>query len=58
MLLKEAAELLKIQPATGRQQIKNGRLLGDKIGRDWHLSMSEVKRYARESQNRELTNVS
>lgn len=54
MLLKEAAKLLNIQPATMRQQIKNGRLLGDKLGRDWQVTMSEVRRYARESQSREL----
>lgn len=54
MLLKQAAQLLNIKPATGRQQIKNGRLFADKVGRDWHVSMSELRRYARESQNREL----
>lgn len=55
MLLKEAAQLLSIKSATLRQQIKNGRFLADKIGRDWHVGMSEVRRYARDSQGRELT---
>lgn len=55
MLLKEAAMILGIQSATLRQQIKNGRFLADKIGRDWHVGLSEVKRYAKDSQNRELT---
>lgn len=54
MLLKEAAQILGIQPATARQQIKNGRLYADKIGRDWHVAMAEVRRYARDSQNRPL----
>lgn len=56
MLLKEAAQLLGIRPATARQQIKNERLFADKIGRDWHVAMAELRRYARESQRRELTN--
>lgn len=55
MLLKEAAQLWAIKPATARQQIKNGRIYADKVGRDWHVSMAEVRRYARDSQNRELT---
>ena len=58
MLLKEAARLWRIKPATARQQIKNGRIYADKVGRDWHVSMAEVRRYARDSQNRELPNVS
>lgn len=53
MLLKEAAQLLGIKPATCRQQISNGRLYADKIGRDWHLNMAEVRRYARQSQRRD-----
>jgi hypothetical protein len=53
--LKVACErYLGIKPATGRQQISNGRLFADKIGRDWHVSLAEVRRYARESQGREL----
>lgn len=55
MLLKEAAALLGIQPATLRQQIKNERFYADKVGRDWQASMAEVRRYARESQDRDLT---
>ena len=55
MLLKEAAQKYwNIKPATARQQIRNNRIFADKIGRDWHVSMAEVRRYARESQNREL----
>jgi hypothetical protein len=56
MLLKEAAQLWGIKPATARQQIKNGRIFADKVGRDWHVSMAETRRYARESQHRELNN--
>lgn len=58
MLLKEAAALLHIKPATARQQIKNGKLYADKIGRDWHVGMAEVVRYARESQHREMFQMS
>lgn len=54
LLLKEAAQILGIQPATLRQQIKNGRFYADKVGRDWQATMSEVRRYARDSQRREL----
>ena len=54
MLLKEAASILGVQAATLRQQIKNERLYADKIGRDWHVSSAEVRRYARESQGREI----
>jgi excisionase family DNA binding protein len=54
ILLKEAAAMLEVQPATLRQQIRNGKLFADKIGRDWHVSKSEVRRYSRESQHREL----
>jgi hypothetical protein len=46
--------MLEVQPATLRQQIRNGKLFADKIGRDWHVSKSEVRRYSRESQHREL----
>lgn len=54
LLLKEAAALLGIQPATLRQQIKNGRFSADKVGRDWQTTTFEIRRYARDSQNREL----
>lgn len=54
MLLKEAAQIWGIKPATARQQIKNQRIYADKIGRDWHVSMAEIRRYARDSQNREI----
>lgn len=54
LLLKEAAQILGIQPATLRQQIKNGRFYADKVGRDWQTTTSEVRRYARDSQRREL----
>jgi len=54
ILLKEAALLWEIKPATARQQIKNQRIFADKRGRDWWVSMAEVRRYARVSQNREL----
>lgn len=54
MLLKRAATLWNIKPATARQQIKNGRIYADKIGRDWHVSEAEVRRYARDSQHREF----
>lgn len=55
MLLKDGARILGIQPATARQQIKNERLFADKRGRDWWVSMSELRRYAREVQGKELT---
>ncbi len=55
ILLKRAAEdYWNIKPATARQQIKNQRIFADKDGRDWRVTMAEVRRYARESQHREL----
>lgn len=57
LLLKEAAQILGIQAATIRQQIKNGRFHADKVGRDWMTNMAELRRYSRESQHRELDEV-
>jgi hypothetical protein len=56
ILLKDAAnDHWHIKPATARQQIKNKRISADKNGgRDWWVSLGEVRRYARESQGREI----
>ena len=45
MTLKEAAAILNVTPATLRQQIGRGRIKARKIGRDWHVTPREVKRY-------------
>lgn len=50
MTLKEAAALLGVTPATLRQQIANGKLKARKVGRDWHVTPAEVRRY--QSENR------
>jgi excisionase family DNA binding protein len=47
--LREAAELLGLDPATLRQQIARGSLRAEKRGRDWHVTPREVERYRRES---------
>jgi excisionase family DNA binding protein len=45
MTLKEAAELLGVQPVTLRGQIANKRLKATKRGRDWYVSAAETARY-------------
>jgi len=57
LLVKEAAEILGIKAPTIRQQILNGRITANKRGRDWVLTMPEIRRYARESQGRELGDI-
>lgn len=49
MTLQEAATRLGVQPATLRQQIANGKLRAQKLGRDWHVTPKEVDRYRKES---------
>jgi len=51
--LPEAAKLLGLAPSTLRHQLKNGKLRGRKISRDWYLTEDEVARYRRE--NRRVT---
>ena len=48
MTLIEAAALLGVTAATLRQQIANGKLKARKVGRDWHVTPAEVRRYAAE----------
>jgi len=43
--LPEAAKLLGLAPSTLRHQLKNGKLRGRKISRDWYLTEDEVERY-------------
>jgi excisionase family DNA binding protein len=50
--LIEAAAILQVTAATLRQQIANGKLRARKVGRDWHVTPSEVKRYRVESLGR------
>ena len=45
MTLIQAAAVLGVTPATLRQQIGRGRIKARKIGRDWHVSAAEVRRY-------------
>jgi excisionase family DNA binding protein len=49
MTLTEAASILRVQPATLRQQIANGKLKATKRGRDWWVTKREVDRYRAES---------
>jgi len=46
--LAEAALRLGRRPATLRQQIRNGKLIAYKFGRDWIVDDHEVERYALE----------
>jgi excisionase family DNA binding protein len=51
MTLIEAAHALGLAPSTLRWQIKNGRLHAKKVGRDWHVTPTELRRYDREVRN-------
>lgn len=46
MILREAAALLGVQPATLRQAIRRGTLEATKVGRDWHVNPQAVIDYA------------
>jgi excisionase family DNA binding protein len=46
--LADAARRLGLKPATLRQQIRNGKLIAYKFGRDWIVDDHEVERYALE----------
>jgi excisionase family DNA binding protein len=52
MTLSEAAASLGVTQPTLRQQIANGKLKAQKIGRDWHVTPREVERYRRESRRK------
>ncbi len=45
MTLIQASEALGVSVSTLRAQIKLGVLRAQKVGRDWHVSSSEVTRY-------------
>jgi len=45
MTLREAADMLGVDPATLRQQIAKGKLKARKMGRDWFVTPREVARY-------------
>jgi excisionase family DNA binding protein len=51
MTLKEAAATLGLAPSTLRVQIANGKFSARKIGRDWHVTPSEVERYRRQNRH-------
>jgi excisionase family DNA binding protein len=46
--LTEAAQSLRLSPATLRQQIAAGKLRATKWGRDWMVEPEEIERYRRE----------
>ena len=48
MTLNEAAAILGVVASTLRHQIANGKLHARKVGRDWHVTPAEVKRYGQE----------
>lgn len=53
--LREAAEYLGVTPDTLRQQIANGKLAAEKVGRDWHVSCAEIERYEAVSRRKATT---
>ncbi len=54
LTLAQAAAQLGLSPITLRVQIRNGRLKGRKVGRDWTLSEREVERYRVASKGKRL----
>lgn len=48
MTLKEAAASLGTTPDNLRGAIARGSLKAKKLGRDWHVSESDLERYRRE----------
>lgn len=52
LTLVEAGALIGRSPRTLYLQIRNGRLMGEKHGRDWLVRESEVRRYERETMGR------
>jgi excisionase family DNA binding protein len=48
MTLTEAARVLGVTHSTLRNQVHNGKLRAKKVGRDWHVTPSEVERYRRQ----------
>ena len=48
MTLAEAADALGLSPDTLRSQIRYGRFVARKVGRDWHTTRAEVERYRRD----------
>lgn len=54
MTLIEAAAILEVTPDTLRQQIAAGKLKARKVGRDWQVAPSEVKRYAKDSSRKAM----
>jgi excisionase family DNA binding protein len=46
LTLSVAADRLGVSTATLRHQIRNGSLEATKVGRDWTVEESEVRRYA------------
>jgi excisionase family DNA binding protein len=48
MTLTQAAQVLGLSPETLRVQIRNGKLVATKHGRDWWVTPAEVQRYAKE----------
>lgn len=49
MPLADVARSLGLAPSTLRHQIRNGKMLAEKRGRDWFVEPSEVERYRREN---------
>ena len=47
LTLREAAKIGNLSPTTLRVQIRNGRIKGTKIGRDWMITLDELRTYLR-----------
>ena len=48
LTIKEVAEYLRVDPKTVRRLIEDGELAAHKIGRQWRISESDLKKYLRD----------
>ncbi len=48
LTIKEVAEYLRLDPKTVRRRIKDGELAAHKVGRQWRIAESDLKKYLRD----------
>ncbi len=48
LTIREVAEYLRVDPKTVRRLIEDGELAAHKIGRQWRISESDLKKYLRD----------
>ena len=48
LTIREVAEYLRVDPKTVRRLIEDGEMAAHKIGRQWRISESDLKKYLRD----------